>query len=367
MQKLTHTLSMIKPLNEEAMLAARARQDSLTKPPGSLGRLEELSIKLVGIRGETIPKLERKAIITMAADHGVIAEGVSLFPQEVTAQMVLNFLAQGAAVNVLARQHDVEVTVVDMGVKSDFDDPRVLNEKIAHGTANMVEGPAMTRSQAVDGVLAGARVALKLIDNGITIIATGEMGIGNTTASSAIVSVLGDRPVGEVVGPGTGIDEAAVAAKAALIERAISVNSPDAADPIDVLAKVGGAEIAGLTGVILGSASAGCPVVIDGFISGAAALVAARLAPKSVNHMIASHSSVEPGHRSVMAEIGLTPMLRMDMRLGEGTGAILAISIVESAVKIINEMATFSEAGVAAGDQEPQEVPTAAGAGTSAS
>ena len=367
MKNLEELLEAIGDLDADSMRAAQERQNQLTKPAGSLGVLESILIKLAGIQGTDRPRLGRKAVVVMAGDHGVAAEGVSAFPSEVTAQMVLNFLAQGAAVNVLARQHDVEVTVVDMGVKSDFDDPRVLNEKIAHGTANMVEGPAMTRSQAVDGVLAGARVALKLIDNGITIIATGEMGIGNTTASSAIVSVLGDRPVGEVVGPGTGIDEAAVAAKAALIERAISVNSPDAADPIDVLAKVGGAEIAGLTGVILGSASAGCPVVIDGFISGAAALVAARLAPKSVNHMIASHSSVEPGHRSVMAEIGLTPMLRMDMRLGEGTGAILAISIVESAVKIINEMATFSEAGVAAGDQEPQEVPTAAGAGTSAS
>ena len=334
-------------LDEAAMEAARQRQNQLTKPPGSLGRLEELSIQLAGITGKPQPTVERKAIVVMAGDHGVTAEGVSAYPAEVTSQMVLNFLHGGAAINVIARQVGAKVVVVDMGVASDLNPhPELIDRKVATGTANMALGPAMSVDQAETALAVGMEIAAGLAGEGMHLIGTGEMGIGNTTASSAITAALTGAPMAEVVGRGTGVDAAGFARKIEIVHRALAVNRPAADDPIEVLAKVGGYEIAGLTGLILGSAAARIPVVIDGFITGAAALVAARLEPRSTGYMIASHQSAEIGHRIVLEALGLSPLFKLDLRLGEGTGAALAMPIIEAAVRLLREMATFASAGV---------------------
>ena len=293
------------------------------------------------------PVLDRKAVLVMAGDHGVVAEGVSAYPQEVTMQMVLNFLGGGAAINVLARHIGAEVYVVDMGVAAEFEpDPKLLDKKIAMGTKSMTAGPAMDRQQAVKAVESGIDAARTMIDNGYDIIATGDMGIGNTTASSAITSVICGIEAGEVTGLGTGIDKSGLEKKIETINKAISVNNPDPGDGIDVLSKVGGFEIGGIAGVILGCAANRIPVVIDGFISTAGALIANAIEPKSSAYMIPSHSSVEKGHRIALEYLGLKALFDFDMRLGEGTGAAIGISIAEAAVKILNEMATFSSAGV---------------------
>ena len=354
MERIKNIVSSINDLDAKAMTLARERQDQLTKPQGSLGVLEELSIRLAGISGNPRPELGKKVVIVMAGDHGVTASGVSAFPSEVTPQMVANFIAGGAAINVLARHVGAEVRVVDMGVAAVIDDPKVIIKKVAAGTLNMAEGPAMTRAEAIAAILAGAEVAAAEIASGATILATGDMGIGNTTASTAILAALTDLDVSEITGRGTGLDDDRLALKVKVIRQALDINNPDKEDPIDVLAKVGGFEIGGLAGVILEAAKSNVPVVIDGFISGAAALLAARIAPKSVSYMIASHVSVEPGHRLILREIGLAPMLHMDMRLGEGTGASLALNLVEAACKILDEMATFAEAGVA--EKETEEI-----------
>ena len=346
MEKVTDLIAAVGDLNAAAMQAARERQDQLTKPAGSLGVLEQISIRLAGIGGEVCPTVDKKAVVVMAGDHGVTEEGVSAFPSEVTEQMVYNFINGGAAINVLSRYVGAEVVVVDMGVKADIDHPLVVGKKVKPGTDNMVKGPAMRREEAEAAVIAGAEVAAGLIENGIDLLAIGDMGIGNTTAASAIVSVLSGLPVRDVVGAGTGIDSEVVTAKTYVIETAIKRNRPQPDDPLDVLAKVGGLEIAGLTGVVLAAAADRVPVVVDGFISGAAALTAVKLAPQAVNYMFASHQSVEPGHRRTLSEIGLAPMLHMDMRPGEGTGAVLAMNLIEAASRIIKEMATFAEAGV---------------------
>jgi len=338
--------SKIKPLDGEAMELAQKRLDSLTKPLGSLGVLEGLAKKLAGITGNPQPEIGKKTIIVMAGDHGVVEEGVSAFPQEVTPQMVYNFLNGGAGINVLAKHVGADVKVVDIGVAAPLEVSGLISRKIKMGTDNMTEGPAMSKDEAVAAIEAGIDVAEKEINEGVTILGTGEMGIGNTTPSSAITAVFGDISVEEVVGKGTGIDDDGLNQKINIIKKAIQINRPDPTDAIDVLAKVGGLEIAGLAGVILGAAANQIPVVIDGFISGAAALVASKIAPESVNYMIASHVSVEPGHKRVLELLGLKPVLFMDMRLGEGTGAALGINIVEAACKIINEMATFEGAGV---------------------
>jgi nicotinate-nucleotide--dimethylbenzimidazole phosphoribosyltransferase len=343
----------IPPLDLAAQAAARARQDTLTKPPGSLGRLEELSIQLAAITGQLRPSLERKAVIVMAADHGVTAEGVSAYPAEVTPQMVLNFLHGGAAINVLARQAQARVVVVDIGVAADFapvaprDGASFQNRKIARGTQNMARGPAMTRAQAEEAINVGLDVVRGEIAKGLDLVATGDMGIGNTTASAAITAVMTGLPAAQVTGRGTGVDDAGLARKIAIIERALAVNKPDSNDPLDVLCKVGGLEIGGLVGVIIGGAANKIPVVIDGFISGAAALVAARLAPEVKPYLIAAHQSVEIGHRTILEHLGLRPLLDLGLRLGEGTGAALAFHLVEAAERVLNEMATFAEAGVA--------------------
>lgn len=344
---MTLTLPTIPPLDTDAESAARARQDTLTKPPGSLGRLEELSIQLAAMTGQPRPSVARKAVIVMAGDHGVTADGVSAYPAEVTPQMVLNFLRGGAAINVLARQAGARVVVVDVGVASDLGphDGLVLR-KVARGTANMAAGPAMTRAQAEEALAVGLEAANAEIDRGLDLVATGDMGIGNTTPSAAIVAVLSGCPVEQVTGRGTGVDDAGWARKVATIRRALECNRPDASDPMDVLAKVGGFEIAGLAGVMLGAAARRVPVVIDGFISGAAALIAAGLAPGVKPYLIASHQSVEIGHAVMLERLGLRPLLDFDLRLGEGTGAALAFHLIEAAARILNEMATFEEAGV---------------------
>lgn len=349
---MTLVLPRIPSLNHEVQLAARMRQDTLTKPPGSLGRLEELSIQLAAITGQLRPPVARKAVIVMAGDHGVTVEGVSAYPVEVTPQMVSNFLHGGAAINVLARQAGARVVVVDVGVVADIEAvatlpaTSLLRRKIARGTSNMTRGPAMTRAQAEAAIAEGVDVVNAEIANGLDLAATGDMGIGNTTASAAIVAALTGAPVARVTGRGTGVDDAGLARKVAAIKRALSVNQPDRRDALDVLSKVGGLEIAGLVGVILGAAAHRIPVVMDGFISSAAALVAVGLAPEVKPYLIAAHQSVEIGHRVALEHLGLHPLLDLNLRLGEGTGAALAFHLIEAAARILNEMATFAEAGV---------------------
>ena len=344
---MTFKLPSIPPLDHTAETAARLRQDTLTKPPGSLGRLEALSIQLAAITGQARPSVARKTVIVMAGDHGVTAEGVSAYPSEVTPQMVLNFAHGGAAINVLARQAGARIVVVDVGVAADLPaQPNVISRKVAHGTQNMALGPALTRDQAEAALQVGLDVIADEIDRGLDLVATGDMGIGNTTASAAIVAAITGEPIALVTGRGTGIDDNGLARKIAVIERALAVNRPDPADALDVLAKVGGLEIGGLAGVMLGAAARRVPVVIDGFISGAAALIAAGLAPEVKPYLIASHQSVEIGHRILLEYLGLRPLLNLDLRLGEGTGAVLAFNLVEASARILNEMATFAEAGV---------------------
>ena len=330
------------------MVAARARQDNLTKPLGSLGRLEDLSIQMAGIQGKATPKITGKAIITMAGDHGVARSGVSAYPAEVTPQMVHNFLTGGAGINVLARHVDARVIIVDVGVAVDMPaHPDLIVKKVAYGTANLAEGPAMTRDQAIQSIVAGIEVVEAELAKGLDLVATGDMGIGNTTPSSAIVATITGKTVPAVTGRGTGLDDPGLARKIAVIEQALAINKPDPLDAIDVLAKVGGFEIGGLAGVILGAAANRVGVVIDGFISGAAALIAAGIAPAARQYMIAGHRSVEGGHTYALAHLGLKPVLDLGFRLGEGTGAALAMSIVEASTKVLAEMATFAEAGVA--------------------
>ena len=343
---MEETIKKIGALDEHAISAARARQDILTKPAGSLGTLEEISTKVAGITGNAMPKMKDKVIITMAGDHGVTDDGVSAYPKEVTAQMVYNFLNDGAAINVLARHAGARVVIVDMGVAVDFTHERLVSKKIAYGTANMAKGPAMSYEDAVRSIEAGIEVFESEAKKGVDIVGVGDMGIGNTTSSSAIVAVITGEAVKKVTGRGTGIDDAGLEKKIAVIEEAIRVNKPNNKDAIEVLAKVGGFEIGGMAGVILAAASHSVPVVIDGFISGTAALVAYGIAPAVKDYMIAAHRSVERGHSVTLDYIGLKPLLDLDMRLGEGTGAALGISIVDAACKILGEMATFEDAGV---------------------
>ncbi|MFC2066922.1 nicotinate-nucleotide--dimethylbenzimidazole phosphoribosyltransferase [Chloroflexota bacterium] len=352
MDSLMRTIDMIKPLDKEAMTEAQSRQNMLTKPPGSLGRLEELSIQLAGIQGKAIPRIKDKAIITMAGDHGVVAEKIGNWLQEVTTQMVYNFLRGGAGINVLARQVSARVVVVDMGVASDLKPhPRLLSKKVGFGTLNMALGPAMTVEQAVKAIETGIEVVTAEMADGLDIVGTGDMGIGNTTASSSICAVITGKAVSEVAGRGTGLTDEQLAHKIKVIERALAANHPDPAQPLDVLAKVGGFEIAGLVGVMLGAAAHRIPVVIDGFISGAAALIATSLAPRLKEFIIAAHLSAEAGHWILLEHLGLKPLLDLGMRLGEGTGAALGIFLAEAAARVLAEMATFAEAGISEGDK----------------
>jgi nicotinate-nucleotide--dimethylbenzimidazole phosphoribosyltransferase len=346
MNELEFYIQQIKPLNEAAMLEASTHLDQLTKPPGSLGKLEAIAKQVAGITGEKIPDLSRKAVIIMAGDHGVCVEGVSAYPAEVTPQMVMNFLHGGAAVNVLARQAGAEVICVDIGVNADLEHPLLVSRKVRKGTHNIAQGAAMSREEALEAIAVGYNIVEELAAKGVRLFATGEMGIGNTTCSSALLAVLTGIELPQAVGSGTGIDDERRLHKQKVIKKAIMINQANANDPLDVLAKLGGLEIAGLVGVILGAAAMGCPVIIDGFISSAAALLAARMAPLCVDYMLGSHLSLEQGHAAMLQAIGLTPMLQMDMRLGEGTGAVLSFHFIDAALGIMSEMATFSSAGI---------------------
>jgi nicotinate-nucleotide--dimethylbenzimidazole phosphoribosyltransferase len=347
MDLLTETLGKIQPVAAELLAQAQAKLDNKTKPLGSLGRLEEFARRFAAITGTLEPDTTKKIIYTFAGDHGVVEEGVSAFPQEVTRQMVLNFLAGGAGVNVLARHGGIDVRVVDMGVAHYFGLlPGLITRKIAMGTANFTKGPAMTREQAVAALEAGIGLANQAAQEQAAMIGTGDMGIGNTTSSSAIIAAFSGRTVREVTHRGTGINDAALENKVCVIERGLEVNRPDPNDPIDVLAKVGGLEIAGITGLVLGCAANRIPVVVDGFISTAGALIAAELHPAVKDYIFAAHRSVETGHSSMLQRIGAEPILDLGLRLGEGTGAALAMGIIEAAVRVLTEMATFAEAGV---------------------
>jgi len=344
---LAQIVGRIEPPDQDTMQAALKRQDELTKPRGSLGRLEELSARIAGIRHCVIPSLDNKAIVVMAADHGVVAQGVSAYPQEVTRQMVHTFLSGNAAINVFARHINARIAVVDIGVAGGFEPHPMLEcRKVDSGTRDMAQEPAMSRQQAVESLEVGIAVAEEQMDKGLDIIGTGDMGIGNTTAASAICAVITGRAAAEVTGHGAGIDDKQLSHKAQVIDRALAVNQPDPANAIDVLAKVGGLEIGGLAGVMLASAANHVPVVIDGFISGAAALIAVKLCPVCREYLIAAHLSAEPGHQIMLDYLGLTTLLSLNMRLGEGTGAALGISLAEASVSILKDMRTFGEAGV---------------------
>ena len=341
------TVDSIQPTDPRLLAQAQARLDRLTKPIGSLGRLEELAARYVMITGEMKPTVPRGAVFTFAADHGVTVEGVSAYPSAVTPQMVLNFLRGGAGVNVLARHVGIDVRVVDIGVAFDFDAvPGLIHKKIMPGTKNLMVESAMSSAQAEQALQVGIDLATEAAQEGIGLIGTGEMGIGNTTASSAITSVMTRRPVSDVTGRGTGIDDASHARKIDVIQRALAFHRLNSADAMEVLATVGGLEIGGLAGLMLGAAAARIPVVLDGFIAGAAALIAVRLQPHCKDYLIASHRSVERGHQAILDHLGLKPLFDLDLRLGEGTGACLGMSLVFAAIKILTEMATFDEAGV---------------------
>lgn len=341
------TIKKITPINAELAEKAQKRLDNLTKPQGSLGRLEEFAKRLVAITESTMPELNKKVIFTFAGDHGVAEQGVSAYPSEVTRQMVFNFLRGGAGINVLARHAGADVVVIDIGVKGDFGEIEgLISKKIVSGTGNIRKGPAMTRDETLKCLEIGIHLAEEYAKKGYTIFGTGDMGIGNTTPSSAIAAVLIGRPVSEVTGRGTGIGDDALKNKITVIEDAIVLNKPDPKDPLDVLSKVGGAEIAGIAGLIIGAAAQRIPVVIDGFISTAGALIAYCLEPTSRDYMFAAHNSVEIGHKAMLEKIGLQPILDLNLRLGEGTGAALAMLLIEAGLKIYKEMATFGEAGV---------------------
>lgn len=351
MTLLEKTIRGIASVDATLLDKAQARLDMLTKPKDSLGRLEEFARRFAAITGSLRPSVTRKVVFTFAGDHGVAAEGVSAFPKEVTAQMVYNFLRGGAGINVLARHAGAEVAVIDIGVDHDFAEAGgLIRKKIIRGTRNMRTGPAMTREETLRCIETGIELALEYACAG-AIYGTGEMGIANTTPASAIIAAFSGMPVVEVTGRGTGIDDGAFKHKVQVIEDALKLNKPSTGDPIDVLAKVGGAEIAGIAGLILGAASARIPVVVDGFISTAGALIAYELKPAVREFIFASHNSVERGHRVMLERMRLRPIFDLDLRLGEGTGAALAISIIEAGVKIYNEMATFGDAGVSEQNQ----------------
>ena len=349
MSLLNDTLARIVPQDATWRTKAKTRLDQLIMPHWALGRLMDLALDLAGMTRSLSPPVARKTIVTMAGDHGVVAEGVSKYPQEVTPQMVLGFVAGMAGINALARLAGARVVVVDMGVAADLsslaNSGKIINKKIALGTANMALGPAMTRQQAVQAIEAGIEVVDSLAD-ATDVFGTGDMGIANTTPSTAVVASLTGQSVAELTGRGTGIDDAQLARKIAVVEKALKLNRPDASDALDVLAKVGGFEIGGIAGVVLAAAARQKPVVIDGFISTAGALVAHALCPAAGDYIIAAHRSAEQGHRAMHVRLGKEPLLDLGLRLGEGTGAALAMNLVEAAQRILTEVATFDEAHV---------------------
>ncbi len=350
--QLSAVIGSVTATDPAAETAAWERLDSLTKPPRSLGRLETIAAQIARIQGNVRPNVERKQVLLMAGDHGVVAEGVSAYPQDVTWQMVANFSAGGAAINQIAASVGAGVEVYDVGVAHDLEDfPGIRHANVARGTANMALGPAMTREECARAVLVGVQAAREAAEVGVTLLGTGEMGIGNTTAAAALTAAFTGADVERVVGRGTGLDDAGVARKAQVVRTALAVNSAADLDTLGVLAAVGGLEIAALAGVIIGAAEEGVAVVSDGYISGAATLAALALCPVTRDYVFPSHLSVEPGHRVLLDFIGLAPVFDLDMRLGEGTGAALAMGVIDAACHMMSGMATFAEAGVAEAEE----------------
>jgi nicotinate-nucleotide--dimethylbenzimidazole phosphoribosyltransferase len=336
----------IEPLNEAAAAEARRRVDQLTKPLGSLGRLEELAVRLAAMTGSALPSVTPPGVLVFAADHGVTAEGVSAYPQEVTAQMVANFAAGGAAINVFSRQIGALLHVVDVGVAVEVEAPGVWRKKIRPGTGNLLREEAMTLEEAERAVQVGLECAGAIADEGAKLLIIGEMGIGNTTASSALLAALTGTEPDELVGRGTGVSDAAWERKKAVVKQALARHRPDPARPLEALAKVGGLEIGAMAGAVLGAAARRIPVLVDGFISTVAALLAVRLCPGAADYLIAGHRSQEPGHLCALRALGTEPLIDLGLRLGEGSGAAVAFPIVEAATRMIREMATFESAGV---------------------
>jgi nicotinate-nucleotide--dimethylbenzimidazole phosphoribosyltransferase len=344
---LEETLRQIRPVERSSEPIAQRRLDSLTKPQGSLGKLEDLARRVAVIQGKVPPRLGRKLIFIFAADHGITDEGVSAYPKDVTAQMTYNFLHGGAAINVMARHHGVDTEVVDVGIDFNFPDLAGLHHyKVRRGTANFARGPALTRVEALQSIELGIRLTRKAAAKGLFLIGAGDMGIGNTSSAAAILCALTGVAAAAATGRGTGINDATLARKISAIEKGLELNRPNPNDPLDVLAKVGGLEIGAITGMILAAASCRIPLVLDGFISGAAALLAQRFCPLVVDVLFASHLSAEPAHRLILEELRLGPVLDLRMRLGEGTGACLLMGLIETAVRVMGEMATFASAGV---------------------
>jgi nicotinate-nucleotide--dimethylbenzimidazole phosphoribosyltransferase len=349
MSLLDDTLATITSPDHGLEAAVQAHLDDLTKPPGSLCRLEEIAMRYCLATGTTEPRINKKAVFTFAGDHGVADAGVSAFPKEVTPQMVLNMLAGGAAINVLGRQAGAEVHVVDIGVADPLDaaGEALIRRKVRSGTDNIAEGPAMSVEEVRKALEVGVELARSAADDGVTLLGTGEMGIANTTPSSALFAALLPCDVQSITGRGTGIDDDRLKHKVEVIRKALDVNAGRLGTPLETLAALGGLEIAGICGLILGAAAARVPVVVDGFISSAAALVACKMKPEVADYLFFSHMSAEAGHRTFFEKFGTRPLLDLGLRLGEGTGAALAMMLVEASIKIYNEMATFSSAGVA--------------------
>ena len=357
MSALDTVCQTISPLDADAMAAAAARWDTLTKPRGSLGHLETLACQVAGIVGQARPRLTERLVFVLAGDHGVTVEGVSAYPSDVTAQMIYNFVRGGAAINVLSRHAGARVIVVDMGVAAELPAlPGLVSRKVRPGTHNFAQQSAMTPDEALACVESGIELAKAEVTRGHTWVVTGDMGIGNTTASSAIIAAMTGASVERVTGRGTGVTGEALARKAAVIKAALDRHQPKAQDALDVLSKVGGFEIGGLAGIMLGAAALRCPVVLDGLIATAAALLAVGLVPAVREYLIAGHRSVEPGHTVALNALGLKPVLDLELRLGEGTGGALALPVLEAACRLLDEMATFEEAGVATDD--PDQTPT---------
>lgn len=352
MNTLTEYAHTIHLPDQKTYQAAWYRLREQARPEGSLGKLEDLSARLAGIRKTLDVRLEKKVIVTCAGDHGVVAEGISLFPQEVTPQMVHAFVSNGASINVLAKHAGARVLVADLGVNCDFDPALpIVHKKVRKGTRNMAQGPALTREEAEQSIWAGIEIVDQLAEQGLDMLGTGDMGIGNTTPSTAIIAAFSGLPVSKLTGRGTGLDDERLAHKVRVIERALDVNSPDPRDPVDVLAKVGGLEIGGLAGLVIGAAAHGIPVVCDGFIATAGALIGCEIAPRAKEYLFPSHRSVEIGHAYMHERLGLDPILDLQFRLGEGTGAAVAMELLDAATRILADIKTFTELKVS-GAQE---------------
>jgi nicotinate-nucleotide--dimethylbenzimidazole phosphoribosyltransferase len=343
---LDELLARVRPVDEEAAGAARRELDAKTKPRGSLGELEELACRIAAARGTASPGRLEAALVLAAGDHGYARHGVSAYPQEVTGQMLAAFASGGAAIDVLARENGLRLVVVDAGIVEPVPHPEIRQVRLGAGTADATAGPALGREEAVAGILAGAEIAGELVGEGYAIVATGDMGIGNTTAAAAVCAALLPAEPQAVCGRGTGVDDDGLCRKVEAVRSALAVNRPDPADPVGALAAVGGYELAVLAGVCVGGAAANAVILLDGFVTGAAALVAARLSPAVAGRMVASHRSPEPGHALVLADLGLRPLLDLGLRLGEGSGAALALPLVSAALALLADMATFASAGV---------------------